>query len=83
MKYIKKLLGKINVLMLACTMLSGCATILGGKITDCQTKKPAPGDPGRKVRAGFLVLDIVCGVVPVIVDFADHKIYKPCPDQKK
>jgi hypothetical protein len=56
---------------------SGCASILGGPITDAQKRKPAPGEPQRQVRAGFLIVDLLCGLIPVVVDFGTGAIYKP------
>jgi hypothetical protein len=56
-------------------MLTGCATILGGKITDCQRTKPLPGEPSRKVRIFPLIFDSPVGW---IIDFSDGAIYKPC-----
>jgi len=53
---------------------SSCATILGGKITSCQTQKDSP----KQVRVGYLIADIVLGLVPLVVDFITNAIYKPC-----
>jgi len=64
------------VLFLAIMILSSCATILGGKVTESQRTKPAPGQPQREVRAGFLILDILLFVPGLIVDFATGAIYK-------
>jgi len=64
------------VLFLAIMILSSCATILAGKVTESQRTKPAPGQPQREVRAGFLILDILLFVPGLIVDFATGAIYK-------
>lgn len=57
---------------------SSCATIMGGKVDNCQRTKPAEGGKTRKVRAGYLIADALFGFVPLIVDFATNAIYKPC-----
>jgi hypothetical protein len=58
-------------------LVSSCATILGGQVTECQRTKPLPGKPQREIRAGYLILDII--FTPVwIVDFVTAAIYKPC-----
>ena len=75
----KKIALKIVVLaFLVVMILPSCATIFGGTVTECQRTKPAPGQPQREVRAGYLVLDILLFVPSVIVDFATGAIYKPC-----
>lgn len=58
--------------------LSSCATILGGKITECQTRKPAQGSPARKIRVAALVADIILFWPGAIIDIATGAIYKPC-----
>jgi hypothetical protein len=57
--------------------MSGCATILGGPISEAQTRKPHPNQRKRDMRVGFFALDIICGVVPLFVDMATGAIYKP------
>ena len=57
--------------------LSGCATILGGPITEQQTRKPHKNQRKRDMRVGFFALDIVFGIVPLFVDMATGAIYKP------
>jgi hypothetical protein len=54
-----------------------CATILGGPVTDSQRTKPATGEPQREIKAGFLILDILLGFIPLLVDFGTGAIYKP------
>lgn len=65
------------ILLIALT-LSSCATVLGGRITECQRTKPLPGKPAREIRAGALVADVLLGTVWLAVDFATGAIYKPC-----
>jgi hypothetical protein len=70
---------KAIVLCLAGTMLfSSCATIFGGKVSDCQKTKPTAGQPARQVRVGALILDILIFWPGAVIDFADNSIYKPC-----
>jgi hypothetical protein len=74
----------LQMFMLAATLTaitlsnSSCATVFGGEVTKCQKTKPAEGEPGRKVRAGALVADILLFWPGLIVDFATKAIYKPC-----
>ncbi|HEY4876345.1 MAG TPA: hypothetical protein VIH86_12275 [Puia sp.] len=76
----KTLTSTLLVFLLISTMLctSGCATIFGGSVDDCQRKKPAAGEPSRRVRVGALIADILLFTPSVIVDFATNAIYKPC-----
>jgi hypothetical protein len=71
---------RICIILVALTLLlSSCATILGGQITECQRTKPAPGKPSREVRVGYLIVDIILLAVPfTLVDFITCAIYKPC-----
>jgi len=55
-----------------------CATVFGGKVTECQRKKPAAGEPARPVRAVALIANIIFFWPGLIVDFATGAIYKPC-----
>jgi len=71
----KKFYGLILSLLIIIMMFSSCATVLGGKITTCQEKKE--GEP-RQIRVGYLIADVVCGFVPLGVDFVTRAIYKPC-----
>ena len=65
---------------LIASLLSSCATILGGPITTYQRTKPLPGQPQREVRVGALVADIfLVGLLGVGVDFATGAIYRPRP----
>ena len=59
------------------SVLASCATLTGGKITECQQKRPTDGTV-RKVRIVPLVIDLFTGVVPLAIDFATGAIYKPC-----
>lgn len=57
---------------------TSCATVFGGKVSDCQRTKPAAGEPSRKLRAGAMIADILLFWPGTIVDFATGAIYKPC-----
>ena len=74
---------KLIVIVLASTMLTSCATVFGGKVTSCQSTKPAPGHH-RQIRYVPYILDILLGgPVWLGVDFLTHAIYVPCKDEKK
>jgi hypothetical protein len=57
--------------------LASCATLVEGPANEYQKTKPAPGEPQRDVRVGYLLLDFVLfGPIGVAVDFATGNIYK-------
>jgi len=62
--------------------LNSCATIFGGRITNCQKTKPAIGEPRRQIRYVALVSDVILGFslfqIPIVTDFSNGAIYKPC-----
>lgn len=68
------------LILLAVLLLNSCATILvAGKADECQRTKPAPGQPQREVRVGYLILDILLLGIPfTAVDFITGEIYKNC-----
>jgi hypothetical protein len=69
---------KILLLYLAVTLLcSSCATLFGGKITNCQRAKPLRDQPSRKLRPVAFAFDVLF-FPALIVDFTNCKIYKPC-----
>ncbi|MBN2639940.1 MAG: hypothetical protein JXR65_12730 [Bacteroidales bacterium] len=74
----KNILKTIAVITLALSITS-CATLFGGEVTPYQKTKPAPGQPQREVRVGFLIADIVVFPLSLVVDFATGAIYKPVP----
>lgn len=57
---------------------TSCATVFGGRVSECQRTKPTAGEPTRQVRAGALIADILLFWPGAIVDFATGAIYKPC-----
>ena len=68
---------KLIVIGLISIMLTSCATIFGGPVTEYQKTKPGPGEQQRDVRVVALIADIVIFVPSLIVDFATGAIYKP------
>jgi hypothetical protein len=66
------------VLVLTMFYCTGCATVFGGRVDDCQRTRPSSGEPSRRVRAGAMIADILLFWPGLIVDFATTAIYKPC-----
>lgn len=58
-------------------LVSSCATVLGGPITEKQRKKPLPGELQREIRLVALLADFVLFPPGVLIDFATGAIYKP------
>lgn len=77
----KKVINILCLLVIAIT-LSSCATVFGGRISECQRTKPNKRQPTRELRGGALIADILLFWPGTIVDFATGAIYKPC-DKKK
>jgi hypothetical protein len=57
--------------------MSSCATVFGGRVTEYQRTKPAPGQPQREIRAGALIADVVLFWPGAVVDFITGAIYRP------
>jgi hypothetical protein len=57
--------------------MSSCATVLGGRITEYQRTKPAPGKPAREIRGGALIADVLLFWPGAIIDFVTGAIYRP------
>ena len=74
----KKRMIPVVALFVAISTLTSCATVFGGKVSECQRTKPAAGQPTRPVRVAALILDIILFWPGTIVDFATGAIYKPC-----
>jgi len=72
----KKIFKSIVICALALSM-TGCATILGGRINSQQRTKPMAGQQQRAVRPIWLIADVLLFLPGVIVDFATGAIYKP------
>ena len=57
--------------------MSSCATVLGGRVTEYQRTKPAPGQPQREIRGGALIADVLLFWPGAIIDFVTGAIYRP------
>ncbi|WP_347175463.1 hypothetical protein [Polaribacter uvawellassae] len=68
---------KITLICFLALSMTGCATLLGGPVTEYQKTKPAPGEPQREVRVIALIADIILFLPGTIVDFATGAIYRP------
>ena len=77
----KTALSKILIAALLCCTFSSCATVFGGRVTQAQRTKPAPGQPSRPIRAVALIADILLFWPGAVVDFATGAIYKPGESQ--
>ena len=65
------------------TMMTSCATVIGGKVTTQQKTKPRVGEEQRQVRVIALIADIMIFWPVTIVDFATGAIYKPENNTKR
>ena len=74
----KKITKGFFVAAMATILFSSCATVLGGKVSDCQRTKPAAGKPSRAIRGGALIADFILFFPGAIIDFVTGAIYKPC-----
>ena len=72
----KKIINGIAI-GVAVLMMTSCATLFGGPVTEHQKRKPGPGEQQRDVRVVALVADIILFAPALIVDFATGAIYKP------
>jgi hypothetical protein len=72
----KSILKSVVALALVASM-SSCATVLGGRVTEYQRTKPAPGQPAREVRGAALIADVILFWPGAIIDFATGAIYRP------
>ena len=74
----KKTVTVLMATLVIASSFTSCATLFGGKVDSCQTKKPGDGGQTRKIRVGALIADIILFTPSLIVDFATNAIYKPC-----
>jgi len=74
----KEKITSFMAIVLVAGMLSSCATVFGGRVSECQRTRPAAGEPTRAVRGAALVADILLFWPGLIVDFATGAIYRPC-----
>lgn len=65
-------------LIAAVLSLSSCATVFGGRVSECQRTMPAKGEPAREVRSAALIFDVLFFPPGVAIDYATGAIYKPC-----
>jgi len=77
----KKTIFNFLAIVTIATMMSSCATVFGGRVSECQRTKPAAGEPARAIRGGALVADILLFWPGAIVDFATGAIYQPCDNK--
>ncbi|MHA8094417.1 hypothetical protein ACMH5Q_05935 [Aquirufa lenticrescens] len=73
----KKSLVKSFVALALLASMSSCATVLGGRVTEYQRTKPAPGKPAREIRSAALIADVILFWPGAIVDFVTGAIYRP------
>lgn len=73
----KKLL-TISLFALLTLSTTSCATVFGGKVSECQRTRPKAGEPARQVRVGALIANILLFWPGVIIDFATSAAYRPC-----
>jgi len=57
--------------------MSSCATVLGGRVTEYQRTKPAPGQPAREIRSAALIADVLLFWPGAVIDFVTGAIYRP------
>src|SRR5579863_4368312 len=60
---------------------SGCGTIFGGRISECQSHRPPTGQPKRAIRPAAIIFDLLTVYVAPIslgIDFITGGMYKPC-----
>ena len=74
----KKSIFKFTAILLVVLNLTSCATVFGGKVSECQRTKPAAGQPARQLRVGALVANILLFTPGIIVDLITGAAYKPC-----
>ena len=72
-----KKLFKTTIICCLAISMTGCATILGGPVSQSQKIKPTNGQAQREVKIGWLIADILLFFPGTIVDFATGAIYKP------
>jgi hypothetical protein len=71
---------KLLVMATTICLFSSCATLCGGKISDCQKTKPQPGQPKRVLR-WYTVVPVPpfqWGPVGMLIDVLDGAAYRPC-----
>jgi hypothetical protein len=76
-KQMKKLI--VPALGFIILLNSGCGTVFGGRISDCQKHRPTDGSK-RELRPAAMVFDIICPApgLSLLIDFCTGGIYRPC-----
>lgn len=74
----KKIIISIACMAILSTQF-GCAVMFGGRIDDCQKKKPVAGQPKRDIRWAAFMADLIIYCPGLLLDFATGAIYVPCP----
>jgi len=64
------------IIILSLFTLTSCATLLGGRVDDCQRIKPATG--ARELRPGYFIANLILWPPGLGIDFLTGAIYKPC-----
>ena len=74
----------VAILMGVVILMSSCATLTNrGPVTASQRTKPAKGEPKREIRTGALLADVfLLGLIPLLIDFGTHAIYKKAPGEQ-
>jgi hypothetical protein len=72
-----KIVSQYIAVGLCVILLSSCATVFGGRVTEHQKTKPKPGETQREIRVAALIADILIFWPGALVDFATGAIYKP------
>jgi hypothetical protein len=73
----KKSLTKSLLAIAIIASMSSCATVFGGRVTEYQRTRPAPGQPSREIRPIALIADVVLFWPGAVVDFITGAIYRP------
>lgn len=74
-----KILSIITVLF----MSSSCATVFNMRTNEYQNTKPLPGEPARRVKVGWAIVDVLIFPPFLAVDLLTHSIYKRKPRKVK
>lgn len=67
---------QILILLVATFLLQSCATVLGGKIDNCQKYKPR--NEKRQLRPVPFIANLVLFWPGIFIDLSTNAAYKPC-----
>lgn len=76
---------KLLLIIIVSLSLQSCATVFGGRITECQKRKPLPGEAKKEFRPVPLILNILffpTGLIGLAIDISNGSAYKPCDINK-